>query len=121
MTIDELTKSVKSRRVHQIRSGTKHRFIDITVVAVDGRFFVRQYQFGTHSWHDAFLANPAGELKSGDIVVQIDGVVPEDLDEMNPKINRAFHKLLPVIYAAMKLTFDTKRHEASTIELIPKL
>ena len=121
MTIDELTKSVKSRRVHQIRSGTEHRFIDITAVAVDGRFFVRQYQFGTRSWRDAFLANPAGELKSGDIVVQIDGVVPEDLNEINPKINRAFHKLLPGIYAAMKLTFDTKRHEASTIELIPKL
>ena len=120
MTIQELEKLVQSKKVHQIRAGRTHRFIDITIVATEGRFFVRQYKFGTKSWYHAFLANPDGQMKIGDTIIEIDGVKPEDLDEVNPKVNKAFRKLLGLIYPAMRLTFDTKKHEASTLELIPK-
>ena len=57
-------------------------------------------------------------MKIGDTVIPIDGKVPDDLDEVNPKINWAFHKKLPFIYFLMRLTFNTKKHEASTLELI---
>ncbi len=120
MTLQELIKLVQSKKVHQIRAGRAHRFIDITVVATEGRFFVRQYKFGTKSWYDAFLANPDGQMKIGDTIVDIDGVQPVDLDEVNPKVNKAYRKLLGLTYPAMRLTFNTKRHEASTLELIPK-
>ena len=120
MTIQALEKLVQSKKVHQIRAGRTHRFIDITIVATEGRFFVRQYKFGTKSWYDAFLASPDGQVKIGDTIIDIDGVKPEDLDEVNPKVNKAFRKLLGLVYSAMRLTFDTKMHEASTLELIPK-
>ena len=119
MTIQELEKMVQSKKVHQIRCGN-HRFIDITIVTTEGRFFVRQYKFGTKSWYHAFLANSDGQMKIGDTIIDIDGVKPEDLDEVNPKVNKAFRMLLGLIYLAMRLTFDTKKHEASTLELIPK-
>lgn len=50
MTITEIAKLINSKWVHQIRAGTKHRFIDITIVETEGRFFVRQYKFGQKSW-----------------------------------------------------------------------
>ncbi len=120
MTIPELEKLIQSKKVHQIRCGA-HRFIDITIVATEGRFFVRQYKFGKKNWHDAFLQNPDGQLKIGDIIIDIDGVKPLDLEEVNPKVNKAFKKLLGFIYPLMRLTFNTKKHEASTLELIPHL
>ncbi len=119
MIIQELETLVKGQKVHQIRCGD-HRFIDITIVSTEGRFFVRQYKFGKKSWYDAFLANPSGQMKIGDTVVDIDGVQPVDLKEVNPKVNKAYRKLLGLVYPAMRLTYDTKKHEASTLELIPK-
>lgn len=119
MTIQELEKLVQSKRVSQIRCGD-HRFIDITIVATEGRFFVRQYKFGKCSWYDAFLVNPDGQMKVGDTVVDIDGVVPKDLDEINSKVNKAYFKLLWIFYPLMRLTYNRKKHEASTLELVPK-
>ena len=120
MTIQELEKLVKRQKVHQIRCGD-HRFIDITIVATEGRFFVRQYKFGKKSWYDAFLEHPKGQMKIGDIIIDIDGVKPSDLEAVNRKVNKAYKKLLGLIYPAMRLTYDTKKHEASTLELIPQL
>lgn len=120
MTIQEIEKLVKGQKVHQIRAGRTHRFVDITIVATEGRFFVRQYKFGKKSWYDAFLENPEGQMIIGDTIIDIDGVVPADLDKVNPKVNKAYKKLLGLIYPAMRLTYDTQKHEASTLELIPK-
>lgn len=120
MTIQELEKLVQSKKVHQIRCGD-HRFIDITIVATEGRFFVRQYKFGKRSWHDAFLINPSGAMKIGNLEIEIDGLVPHDLKEVNPKVNKAYRKLLGLLYPAMRLTYNTQKHEASTLELIPKI
>lgn len=120
MTLEQLEKLVKGQKVHQIRCGD-HRFIDITIVSTEGRFFVRQYKFGKRSWYHAFLDNPDGQMKIGNNVVDIQGVVPEDLNEINPKVNKAYRKLLGMIYPAMRLTYDTDKHEQSTLELIPKM
>lgn len=120
MTIQELERLVQGQKVHQIRCGD-HRFIDITIVATEGRFFVRQYKFGKKSWYDAFLQYSGGAMKIGDFIIEIDGVVPSDLDDINPKVNKAYRKLLGLVYPAMRLTYNTQKHEASTLELIPKI
>jgi len=102
-------------RVHQIRCGD-HRFIDIAIVAAGGRFFVRQYKFGGRSWYHAFLKNADGAMKLGDAIMPIDGVVPKDLDEINPKVTKAYFRKLNIVYWLMRLTYDRKKHEASTLE-----
>ena len=43
-------------------------------------------------------------MKIGDIIIDIDGVKPANLDEVNPKVNKAYRKLLGLIYPAMRLT-----------------
>lgn len=120
MTLTELEQLVQKKKVHQIKCGD-HRFIDITIVATEGRFFVRQYKFGKKSWRDAFLVNSSGQMKIGTTIIEINGVVPSDLETVNPKVNKAYRKLLGLIYPAMRLTYDIKKHEASTLELIPNL
>ena len=120
MTTQEIATLINSYRVHQIRAGEKHRFVDISIVEANGRFFVRQYKFGKRSWYHAFLEDPTGAIKCGDTIIPIEGRVPEDLDEINPLVTKAFWKKYKLIYGIMKLGFDTKKHEASTLELIPK-
>lgn len=120
MNIKKISKWINSKYVHQIRAGDKHSFIDITIIEAEGRFFVRQYKFGTKSWRDAFLVDSKGEMKIGDTIIKIDGIIPKDLYEVNPKINWAYHKKLPIIYFLMRLTYSVSKHEASTIELIPQ-
>ncbi|WP_044213445.1 DUF2255 family protein [Flammeovirga sp. OC4] len=121
MTIQEITELINADNVHQIRSGNKHRFIDITIVEAEGRFFVRQYKFGKKSWYHAFQQSPNGEIKYGDTIIPIIGKTPADLEDINPKINKAYKKKLGIIYPIMKLGFNTQKHEASTLELIPNL
>lgn len=120
MTIPQISKLVKKSWVHQIRCGD-HRFIDITIVEVEGRFFVRQYKFGKRSWYHAFLENPKGAIKLGDTIVQINGVVPADLNTINPIVNKAYFRKMNILYPLMRLTYNRKQHEASTLELVPKI
>lgn len=119
MTKKDIINQVNNKWVHQIRCGN-HRFIDISIVEAEGRFFVRQYKFGKRSWYHAFLDNPVGDMKLGDLIVPINGVVPHDLDDINPKVNKAFFKKMHIVYWLMRLTYNRKKHEASTLELIPR-
>lgn len=120
MTHQEISKHIHSKWVHQIRCGN-HRFIDITIVEADGRFFVRQYKFGKRSWYDAFLENPDGAMKINGIIIPIQGVVPADLETINPKVNKGYFKKMNILYPLMRLTYNRRKHEASTLELIPQL
>ena len=89
MVKQQIIEAINRTKVQQIRAGSTHRFVDISIVEVNGRLFVRQYKFAKHSWYKL--------------------------------VNRAFHRKLPIIYTLMRWTFDTKKHEASTLELIPTL
>lgn len=116
---NQLSNIIGRSKIQQIRAGNKHRFVDTSIVEADGRFFVRQYKFGKRSWYDAFLENPDGAIKFGDQIIPIQGVVPDDLNEITPAVTKAFWKKFHILYAMMRLGFDTKQHEASTLELIP--
>jgi len=107
MTIHEISKHINSKWVHQIRCGD-HRFIDITIVETEGRFFVRQYKFGKRSWYHAFLENAEGAMKLGDDIVLVEGFVPVDLDEINTKVNKAYFKKMNILYPLMRLTYNQK-------------
>ncbi len=108
--------------VHQIRAGDKHRFVDISIVSVGDRLFVRQYKFSQRSWYHAFLKDSAGEIKFGEFdPIKIEGRIPQDLDEITRSVTKAYWKKYHIIYAIMRLSYSKKQHEASTLELIPQL
>ncbi|MBO9489089.1 DUF2255 family protein [Endozoicomonas sp. G2_1] len=118
-TIEQVSALINAYQVHQIRAGKNHRFVDISIVEVDGRFFVRQYKFGENSWYHAFIKTPLGQIKCGDTTIDIKGQVPSDLSTINAMVTKSFWKKYSIIYGIMKLGFNTKKHEASTLELIP--
>ena len=120
MNIKDLVKEIRKRKIHQIRAGKEHSFIDITIITIGDRLFARPYKFGEKGWYDAFLRNSSGEIKIGDMIIPIDGIIPEDLESIIPQVNWATHKFLPIIYFLMRLTFNTKKHEERTLELIPR-
>lgn len=119
--LTDISNLINAHRVHQIRSGTTHRFVDISIIEAQGRFFVRQYKFGKNSWYNAFINEPNGEIKCGDTVIPIKGIKPKDLDVINQSVTLSFWKKYHLIYALMKLGFNTQKHEASTLELIPQI
>ncbi|KAB0285574.1 hypothetical protein F2P58_24025 [Vibrio fortis] len=88
--LSQLIQAVDGQKVHQIKCGD-HRFIDITIVQTEGRFFIRQYKFSKRSWYEAFTRNVAiegksnGVMKVGALEVPINGKIPDDLDAINPK------------------------------------
>ena len=116
----DISQLINALRVHQIRAGTKHKFVDISIVESQGRFFVRQYKFGDNSWRQAFDRTPEGEIKCGKTVIKIIGRVPDDLAVINDSVTKAFKKKYGIVYSIMKWTFNTEKHEASTLELVPQ-
>ncbi|EEX32526.1 hypothetical protein VIC_003630 [Vibrio coralliilyticus ATCC BAA-450] len=58
-------------------------------------------------------------MKIGDLEVLVNGKVPDDLKMVTPRVNKAYRKLLGLIYPIMRLTFDKEKHEATTLELVP--
>ena len=106
---------VNSHQYHGLRAGDKHRFIDISIVESEGRLFVRQYSFSKRSWYHAFQEDPNGAIKCGDTVIKVKGVIPHDLDAINPKVNQAYLDK----YGSAASMMLGPRYMASTLELIP--
>ena len=104
----------------QIRAGETHRFNDIWIVVAEGRLFCRQYAFGERSWYHAFQENPDGTIKCGDAVIEVKGVIPDDLDEINPKVNEAYlEKYTKSRYPEIARQMTGPRYMERTMELIP--
>ena len=122
MTKKEIITLVHETENPLIKAGEKHSFNYIWIVVTDERIFCRQYDFSERSWYSTFKKNPNGYIKCGDIIIKINGVIPEDLDKLNNKINSAYidkyankFKTYPKIAHQM----TESRFMAKTMELIP--
>ena len=115
----ELAKLVNGTLHHEIRAGYEHRFIRLMFVAAGDRIFCRQYKFSGRSWRDVFLNNPEGQIRLDNTVVDIDALVPPDLDAINPAVDRAYADALAKIGASFMLAGAVEtRAQNSTMELI---
>ena len=115
ITKEEILKLVNSREYHKLRAGETHRFIDISIVVAEGRLFVRQYSFSKRSWYHAFQEDLNGAIKCGDVVIKIKGVIPADLETINPKVNDTYLKK----YGELASMMLGPQYMDSTLELIP--
>lgn len=74
-----------------IKAGFERQtFTDIWMVVVDDRIFARSWGFAEKSWYNSFLQDSQGELKCGDEVFAIKGLVPADKNELAEAINNAY-------------------------------
>lgn len=54
-----------------IRAGAEHRFVPIWAVVVDGRVLVRPWNDKAGGWYRAFLKDPRGAIKIGNVEVPV--------------------------------------------------
>jgi len=119
MTQQQLADLVNCSIRHEIRAGYTHRFIEILFVTVNERVFCRRYTYNEPSWYSAFAKDPAGQVKLDKTIIDVNGHVPPDLDEINPLVDKAYEAKLKQLGASYMLAGATEaRAQASTFEVI---
>jgi hypothetical protein len=120
LTTQEVLNLVNATETPRIRAGATHRLIDTWVVVVQGRLFCRQWSFKERSWYHAFIESPAGAITCGGTQIEVRGLVPDDLDAINPAVNKAYlAKYEQCDPPGTALEMTGPRHMARTMELVP--
>lgn len=88
---DEFFAHLNMHNYTEIKGGLERQtFLEIWVVAVSGRVFARSWNKSEKSWYTAFLKEGVGQLKFGDVVLNVTGKkVPEE-DAVHAKIDAAY-------------------------------
>ena len=82
---------INSNNLAGIKAGAERpSFLEIWMVVVDGRIFARSWGFAEKSWYNTFLKASKGEIKCGEVVLDITAKIPQDLEVLNAKINQAY-------------------------------
>ena len=117
-TVQEMADLVNASLKHEIRAGFTHRFIRLMFVTVGDRIFARRYTYGEPSWHSAFRAAPPGQIKLDKTIINIEGRVPDDMNDIIPQVDQAYADSLKKIGARFLLPGAIEpRAQQSTIEL----
>ena len=118
-TQQDLANFVDHALVHEIRAGFEHRFITLLFVTSGERVFCRRYTYGEPSWHSAFLSDSKGQIKLDKTIVNIDAIVPPDLEDITPAVDAAYEEKLKKLGASFMLSGAIEpRAHASTLELL---
>lgn len=84
---------IQTRSITSLRAGADHpKFTGIWMVVADGRLFGRSYYLKERSWYHAFLKTKWGEIKCGDAIVKVKGIMPADAQESTEAVNAAYEK-----------------------------
>lgn len=88
---NEALNYINSNNLIGIKAGkNRERFLEIWMVTVDNRIFARSWGFAERSWYNTFLKDEEGQIQCGTNISNIKARVPEDLDEINEKISKAY-------------------------------
>jgi hypothetical protein len=100
-----------------IRSGN-HRFIAVWVVVVEGRVIVRSWNDKPKGWYRAFLSEPRGRVKIGDLEVPVRGV-PLRSQRINDAADEAYAaKYTSKANAKYVRGLKTAKRKETTLELV---
>ncbi len=81
-------------------------------------FFCRRYSYGEPSWHSAFRSDSSGQIKLDKTIVNIDGRIPRDLEEIKSAVDEAYDHKLKNLGARFMLNGAIEpRAQQSTMEL----
>lgn len=117
-TSQEMADMVNSSISHKIRAGFTHRFIPLLFVTVGDRVFCRRYSYNEPSWHSAFRADPAGQIKLDKTVINIESQLPDDMDDIISDVDQAYADKLKKLGARFLLAGAVEeRAQQSTMEL----
>jgi hypothetical protein len=102
-----------------IRAGTRHRFIGIWHVMVDGRVFVRSWTLEPEGWHRTFQKAPHGAIRLSGRAVRIRAVRTRS-ERLLRAVDRAYREKYTSPSAGQYVRGMSRgRRRASTTELVP--
>ena len=74
-----------------IKAGKEREtFLEIWMITINNRIFARSWGLAEKSWYNKFLIENKGQIKCGENIFDIVAEVPNDLIEMEEKINLAY-------------------------------
>ena len=74
-----------------IKGGTERSsFLDIWMVEVNGRVFARSWNKSPNSWFTEFIKSQKGQLKYGDVILEVEGQKLDANDPTNILIDSAY-------------------------------
>jgi hypothetical protein len=115
---DKIVDMVNRIECPGIRSGEFHPFTELWMVEVDGRFFARSGRMEPgNSWYDAFRKWPGGYMELGNMIFRIKGRVPDALDTINRRINKAYMRKYRK-YGSLAEGATTERLMSHTMEFL---
>lgn len=77
----------------EIKGGTTRvTFLEIWMVAVEGRVFARSWNKSERSWFTAFMETGLGQLKYGEVIIDVAGKKVPPKTRIQKQINEAYRK-----------------------------
>ncbi len=111
---------IDAAKILYIRAGShsRHRFIGIWVVVVDGRVFIRSWTLKPAGWYRTFLDDPHGTIKIGQRNVRI-RAIPINGERLRDAVSRAYAaKYASAGSRKYVRGFRATRRRAATMELV---
>src|SRR4249919_952757 len=86
-------KCINETQITSVRAGKdRTKFTGIWMVEVAGRIFARSYYLAERSWYTAFLEGNPGDIKCGEVIVNVKGEKPADASVITEAINKAYEE-----------------------------
>lgn len=117
---DDMLAAIRDSKALGVRAGIRpHRFINIWVVVVEGRVFVRSWSVKPRSWYRTFLKDPRGAVEVAGRKMPVLAVRTRS-ERLKNAIDRAYLKKYYTAWA-IKFARDLGRAKsrATTTELVP--
>ena len=107
-------------KIVRIKAGTRHRFIGIWGVVVDGRLFVRSWSIKRRSWYRVFVRDPSGYIQVGRQVIPVRAVRTQS-SRLKVAVDRAYLKKYGTGWE-LKFAKDmvSPQSRRTTVELRPR-
>lgn len=91
MNKDRALDYINTHNLAEIKAGNQRTtFLEIWMVTVNDRIFARSWGLAEKSWYHTFLEDPEGQIRCGEEIFNIQGLVPDDLKELTSDINAAY-------------------------------
>ncbi|REC42689.1 DUF2255 family protein [Chryseobacterium pennipullorum] len=91
MNKDNALHYIKTNTIIGVKAGQQRsEFLEIWMVEVRNRIFARSWGLAERSWYTAFLEDPSGEIRCGEVIYPIKAVIPEDINDLANEINQAY-------------------------------
>jgi len=113
--------AIDGSKILGIRAGarSKHRFIGIWPVVLDGRVFGRSWSLKPGGWYRTFLEDPRGTIQVGNRKITI-RAVPVRSERIRDAVERGYSAKYPTPGSQRYVRgFRTKRRRAATMEFKP--